>query len=83
MPGVTIHGLSKETLAALTMRAKHNHMSQQEYLRRLIVLNLTQPEITDLLERMEETMKICTMAIRENTEVVGGLVKEEREGLLR
>lgn len=75
MSGVTVHGLSKETLAALSSRAKRNHMSQQEYLRRLIVLNLTQPEVAGVLERAEEAVKICAMVIRENTDAITHLIK--------
>ncbi|MFT9116832.1 MAG: hypothetical protein ABF586_09225 [Sporolactobacillus sp.] len=83
MSGVTIHGLSKETLLALSLRARHNKMSQQEYLRRLVILNLMQPEVAGLLAREEETLKLCAMVIRENTEAMSRLMNEAREGALR
>jgi hypothetical protein len=75
MPALTIRGLSKESLAALSERASKNRVSQQEYLRRVIRLHLIQPEVVDVLTRQEEALKMCAMVIKENTEVMHAFIE--------
>lgn len=79
----TIHGLSKEILAVLGDRAARLGVSKQAYLRRIVILSLTQPEVHDVLRRQEDLMKICASIIRENTETMSRLMNETREGALR
>lgn len=75
MTSVTVKKLSDDVLNKLNDKAKKNQLSQQEYLRRLIKMDVMSAEIEEVIQTHEELIKSCLVVIKENTEVVKRMIE--------